>query len=468
MKYTVVLSIAGSDSSGGAGIQADIKTISALGCYAATAITAVTVQNTLGVEAVEAVSPEVVADQISAVMDDLRPSVVKVGMVGDVPTIRAIASTLRRYPLSHVIIDPVMVSTSGAALMDAEAVEVFSNELLSLATLVTPNIPETIALGWTERNGHLHGSLPCPVLVKGGHEDGVLKSDRLYSADGVLLKCYEAPTILTRNTHGTGCTLSSAIASLLALGYDLEGAVGRAKEWLGGALSSGAKVRIGHGYGPINHLYNPQPMKLSRLQFITHQTSHYGYVEGAKAALAGGCRWVQLRMKSASDSEVAAAAEVLLPCCRAVGAVMLIDDRVEVARAVGVDGVHLGRNDMPIAEARAILGTGAIIGGTANTFADVEAIAAAGADYIGCGPYRFTTTKDALSPVLGTEGYRAIIERMRSAGISLPIVAIGGIKATDVPSLVSVGVDGIAVSGAILAAPDPISETRKIINELRI
>lgn len=264
-KYIATLTIAGSDCSGGAGIQADIKTMSALGCYAASAITAITVQNTLGVTAVHAVPPEIVAGQIKAVMDDIEPKAIKIGMVNDAETIFAIAETLKAYSLPHLVVDPVMVATSGSRLMQDDALDVFCRELLPLATLLTPNVPEAEVLsgikitdkGSMDKAARRVLQLGCNnILIKGGHLAGQ-KVDRLYGD----VDCeYVAENVVTRNTHGTGCSLSSAITSFLAQGFSTDEAIGKAKEWLTEALKAGADVEIGHGHGPVNHFFNPKSL----------------------------------------------------------------------------------------------------------------------------------------------------------------------------------------------------------------
>ncbi|MCQ2246402.1 MAG: thiamine phosphate synthase [Bacteroidaceae bacterium] len=202
---------------------------------------------------------------------------------------------------------------------------------------------------------------------------------------------------------------------------------------------------------------------MAAFQFITHYTDKIDYLESARLVLEGGCKWVQLRMKNAPTQEIITVARQLRELCDKHNAIMLLDDHVELVKLVDADGVHLGKNDMPINQAREVLGPNYIIGGTANTFEDVVMHWKNGADYIGCGPFRFTTTKEKLSPVLGLEGYASIVSQMKQAEIHLPIVAIGGITADDIPSIIETGVTGIALSGTVLRADDPIEETRKII-----
>ena len=202
------------------------------------------------------------------------------------------------------------------------------------------------------------------------------------------------------------------------------------------------------------------------LQYISHFTPQIGYAEGIRMALEGGCRWIQLRMKDAPAEEIIACAEEVLPLCRRHGAKFLLDDHVELVRQLGADGVHLGKNDMPVDEARKILGPDIIIGGTANTIEDIIRLHKHGADYIGCGPVRFTTTKKNLSPILGLDGYKSIVLKMKELGIDLPIVAIGGITVEDIPAVMGTGVSGIALSGAILGAPDPVEMTARIIETI--
>jgi len=200
-----------------------------------------------------------------------------------------------------------------------------------------------------------------------------------------------------------------------------------------------------------------------KLQFITHFNDRFGYLDSARMALDGGCRWVQLRMKDASQEEIESMAHPVQELCRRYNAVFIIDDNVALVKKIGADGVHLGRNDMPVDEARRILGPDYIIGGTANTFEDVCRLHQAGADYIGCGPFRYTETKKNLSPILGLQGYRDIVGQMRQQHIDLPIVAIGGITLPDIPEILTTGVTGIALSGVILNASNPVDMMKQVV-----
>ena len=254
------LSIAGSDSSGGAGIQADIKTMTMNGVYAMTAITALTAQNTTGVRAIQEVSPAFLKAQIDAVFEDIFPDAVKIGMVASSALIKVIAERLRFYEPGNIVVDPVMVATSGSSLMKTDAVKTLCQELLPLAMVVTPNIPEAQILAEqeiTDENDMLAAAKAigdrygCAVLLKGGHS--VSDANDLLYVDDEFLWFY-GKRIHNPNTHGTGCTLSSAIAANLAKGYGLEAAVERAKAYISGALA--AMLDLGHGSGPMNHAFD--------------------------------------------------------------------------------------------------------------------------------------------------------------------------------------------------------------------
>jgi len=255
-----VLSIAGSDSGGGAGIQADLKTFSALGCHGMTAITAVTAQNTCEVIAIHDVPPAIVALQIRAVMEDIGVDAVKIGMLSNPQTVAAVAETLKAYAAPNIVLDPVMVSKSGDPLLHEDAIEALRTLLAPLATVMTPNLPEARVLaGRTNHTGLDHKGLLVSlhalgsryVLLKGGHAQGQQVVDLLY--DGRNVREYASARIDTKNTHGTGCTLSSAIAGYIALGHTVEEAVHRAKIYVTGAIEHGATLGLGKGCGPLCH-----------------------------------------------------------------------------------------------------------------------------------------------------------------------------------------------------------------------
>ena len=262
MKMKTALTIAGSDCSGGAGIQADLKTMTMNGVYAMSAITALTAQNTTGVRAIQESTPDFLKQQIDAVFEDIYPDAVKIGMVASSELIRVIADRLRYYDAKNVVIDPVMVATSGSALMKNDAVQTLIEELLPVSTLVTPNIPEAQVLSgvtietkedMVTAAKQIGDSHHCAVLLKGGHS--INDANDLLYANGELV-WFEGKRINNPNTHGTGCTLSSAIASNLAKGFPLAESVQRAKAYVSGALA--AMLDLGEGSGPMNHAFDLQ------------------------------------------------------------------------------------------------------------------------------------------------------------------------------------------------------------------
>lgn len=254
------LTIAGSDSSGGAGIQADIKTMTANGVYATSAITALTAQNTTGVYGILESTPEFLANQLDCIFTDIFPDAVKTGMVSSTALIAVIADKLRQYGARNIVVDPVMVATSGARLISEEAVDALKEKLLPLATLLTPNIPEAEVLsgmtisdpaGMEQAARAISEKYGCAVLCKGGHQ--ISDADDLLWREGAGV-WFRGRRIQNSNTHGTGCTLSSAIASNLAKGYDLDQSVRRAKDYISGALA--AMLDLGHGSGPMDHMFD--------------------------------------------------------------------------------------------------------------------------------------------------------------------------------------------------------------------
>lgn len=268
LRYPVVLTIAGSDSSGGAGIQADIKTFSALGVFGASAITSVTAQNTEGIRSLQTISPQILQDQIEAVFDDMTVDAVKIGMLPDRKSVEIVAKAIHKYAPSNIVFDPVMISTSGRKLMDDSAIDTLVHELLSRITLITPNTDEAAFLSGypiraaqdMEQAAQKLFTMGCrAVLIKGGHLPGAEKTDILFVPGRTPLRL-TASSIDSSNTHGTGCTLSSAIAAELALGKELSVAVQLAKEYITSSLYAGKDVTTGHGHGPLNHFFSPLPL----------------------------------------------------------------------------------------------------------------------------------------------------------------------------------------------------------------
>lgn len=263
-KYNRVLTIAGSDSGGGAGIQADIKTISAMGCYAASAITAITVQNTIGVQAVHPIPLNILEGQIDAVLSDIGADAIKIGMLQSAEVVNLVANIIKKYQIKNVILDPVMVSTSGHRLIEENAIDVIKECLLPLTRVLTPNIPEAeILVGrkiigecdFFEVAKELSTYYGVSVLLKAGHLSGNTLTDYFYNVESDSLTLLPSMRVDTKNTHGTGCTLSSAFAAALAKGNDLTYAAKLAKKYIEQAIIAGAEYEIGHGHGPVNHFF---------------------------------------------------------------------------------------------------------------------------------------------------------------------------------------------------------------------
>jgi hydroxymethylpyrimidine/phosphomethylpyrimidine kinase len=262
--YKRVLSVAGSDSGGGAGIQADVKTISACGCYAATAITAVTVQNTLGVRSVYGMSGEAIEGQMEAVLSDIGVDSMKTGMLFSADIVRVVAKMIRKYDVKNFVLDPVMVSTSGHKLIDDEAIDVLRKELLPLAKIITPNIPEAEMLfgckiskqeDLPEVAVRMAKEYGTSIYLKAGHLTETTLTDVFFNAETSEIETLSSKRIETANTHGTGCTLSSALASGLALGHDLSETAKFAHDYLSAAIEKGAVYKIGGGFGPVHHFW---------------------------------------------------------------------------------------------------------------------------------------------------------------------------------------------------------------------
>ena len=263
-QYKRVLTIAGSDPSGGAGIQADVKTISACGCFATTAITAIVDENTLGVYGVHPIPNNFVKGQIKSVLDDIGSDAIKIGMLHDSALIMTVKNTIQDYHVQNIVVDPVMVATSGDKLLQDEAISILQHELIPLARIITPNIPEAEILSGKKITGRkdlvavskeLSHNGTVSVLLKAGHLTADILTDVFYNAEEDEIVEFSSKRVHTHNTHGTGCTFSSAIASFLALQFPLNEAVRKAKDYINQAIIKGANFKIGKGHGPVHHFH---------------------------------------------------------------------------------------------------------------------------------------------------------------------------------------------------------------------
>ena len=490
------LTIAGSDSSGGAGVQADIKTMSANGVFAMSVITAITAQSTQGVFDIEDISPSMIKKQINVIFDDIEVNVVKIGMVSKIESIKAIAEALKEVRnLPSIVLDPVMVSKNGFSLLSKNAKETLVKELFPLSTLVTPNILEAEEiinkriLTVEDMKGAAKEILnlgPKAVLIKGGHLKGDA-IDVLY--DGVEYSIFRENRLSNNNTHGTGCTLSSAIASNIAKGYLLKESVKCAKQYVTEAIKYG--FNLGKGVGPTHHFYkfynnygefiekqekskekfkilmekyknkDEFNLKEKKIYLITDYKLDFNIlVEKVKIALENGVKIVQYRAKEKTTRVMCEEAKILKKLCDEYNAIFIINDRVDIALLVNAHGVHLGREDMKISEARKILGKEKIIGGTAHN--EEEAIEAIndGADYLGVGAlYKSKSKKDTVDLSIKT------LKKIRKI-TNKPIYGIGGITALRITEDIKRNIDGVAVISGILDCESIEKEISEIIKKL--
>ncbi|EXB87371.1 Thiamine biosynthesis bifunctional protein ThiED [Morus notabilis] len=481
LKVPHVLTVAGSDSGAGAGIQADLKACAARGVYCSTVITAVTAQNTVGVQGGNIVPEDFVAKQLRSVLSDMQVDVVKTGMLPSTGIVKVLRQSLAEFPVRGLVVDPVMVSTSGDVLAGPSILTVFREELLPMADIVTPNLKEASALLGLklETVSHmrsaaklLHDMGPRNVLVKGGDlPDSSDAIDIFFDGDNIFE--LRSSRIKTRNSHGTGCTLASCIAAELAKGSSMLQAVKAAKCFVESALGYSRDIVIGNGpQGPFDHL-----LRLKRN--IHHSSGKHGFdpsdlflyavtdsrmnkrwgrsiSEAVKAAIEGGATIIQLREKDIETRDFLEAAKSCLEICRSRGVPLLINDRVDVALACDADGVHVGQSDMPARAARSLLGPEKIIGVSCKTPEQAEQAWINGANYIGCGGVYPTNTK-ATNLTIGLDGLKAVCLASK-----LPVVAIGGISASNAGSVMGINVPnlkGVAVVSTLFDRECVLTET---------
>ncbi|XP_062030278.1 thiamine biosynthetic bifunctional enzyme TH1, chloroplastic isoform X2 [Rosa rugosa] len=480
-KVPHVLTVAGSDSGAGAGIQADLKACAARGVYCSTVITALTAQNT----GVDIVAEDFVAEQLKSVLSDMHVDVVKTGMLPSLGIVKILHQCLKEYPVRALVVDPVMVSTSGDVLAGPSIITGFREELFPIADIVTPNLKEASALldglkiktvsDMRSAAKLLHDMGPRNVLVKGGDlPDSLDAVDIFFNGEDI----YElrSSRIDTRNTHGTGCTLASCIAAELAKGSSMLESVKVAKCYVETALDYSKEIFIGNGpQGPFDHLmrlknnihksagqvrFNPSNLFLYAVtdSGMNRKWGH-SISDAVKAAVEGGATIVQLREKDIETRDFLEAAKSCLQICRSHGVPLLINDRIDVALACDADGVHIGQSDMPTHVARALLGPEKIIGVSCKTPEHAEQAWIAGADYIGCGGVHPTNTK-ANNLTIGLEGLKTVCLASK-----LPVVAIGGINTSNAQLVMQIGVPnlkGVAVVSALFDRECVLTETKKL------
>ncbi|PRQ19791.1 putative transferase [Rosa chinensis] len=484
-KVPHVLTVAGSDSGAGAGIQADLKACAARGVYCSTVITALTAQNTVGVQGVDIVAEDFVAEQLKSVLSDMHVDVVKTGMLPSLGIVKILHQCLKEYPVRALVVDPVMVSTSGDVLAGPSIITGFREELFPIADIVTPNLKEASALldglkiktvsDMRSAAKLLHDMGPRNVLVKGGDlPDSLDAVDIFFNGEDI----YElrSSRIDTCNTHGTGCTLASCIAAELAKGSSMLESVKVAKCYVETALDYSKEIFIGKGpQGPFDHLmrlknnihksagqvrFNPSDLFLYAVtDSAMNRKWGHAISDAVKAAVEGGATIVQLREKDIETRDFLEAAKSCLQICRSHGVPLLINDRIDVALACDADGVHIGQSDMPTHVARALLGPEKIIGVSCKTPEHAEQAWIAGADYIGCGGVYPTNTK-ANNLTIGLEGLKTVCLASK-----LPVVAIGGINTSNAQSVMQIGVPnlkGVAVVSALFDRECVLTETKKL------
>ncbi|KAL3814500.1 hypothetical protein ACJIZ3_015768 [Penstemon smallii] len=479
-----VLTVAGSDSGGGAGIQADLKACAERGVYCSTVITAVTAQNTVGVQGVNIVVEDFVREQLKSVLSDMHPDVVKTGMLPSPGIVKVLCQSLKEFQVKALVVDPVMVSTSGDVLAGPMMLASFREELLPMADIVTPNLREASALlggvaletvaDMRSAAKSIHDIGPRNVLVKGG--DLPASSDAVdVLFDGKDFYEFRSSRIKTFNSHGTGCTLASSIAAELAKGSSVFSAVKIAKRYVETALDYSRDILIGGGQqGPFDHFMKLKgnSMKSTRRPFEPSDLLLYAVTDSrmnkkwgrsirdaVKAAVEGGATIVQLREKDADTGDFLGAAKACLEVCRHHGVPFLINDRIDIALACDADGVHVGQSDMPVRVARTILGPDKIIGISCKTPEQAEKAWIDGADYIGCGGVYPTNTKENNITV-GLDGLKKVCLVSK-----LPVVAIGGIGISNVKPVMELGapnLEGVAVVSALFDRESILVETEKL------
>lgn len=462
LKTPFAMSIAGFDPSSGAGISADLKTFEATGSYGLGVCSAITFQHEDKYSGTHWIPLKEIQRQCELQFEKHRPEYLKIGLIENLETLDQLTIWLKNtYPALKIIWDPILKASAGHLF---HSIEQFAlAPLLKRLYLITPNTEELHQLFGTSslpelqticRNHELN------MVWKGGHSSGPEVSDHLITPEHTV--SFTVPRD-KYDKHGTGCIFSAALISFLVQGLTLTEACNKAQVYINQVIRSNDSKLGFHTLPHASFRSKPFPSEL-KLQYITAPKKDVSLCEQIEAVCRGGVRWIQLRIKNAPFAEILEEGRLAKEICHRYNALFIINDYVEIARQLDADGVHLGLEDMDPREARKILGSDKIIGATCNTWEDIQLRHLQQVDYIGLGPFTYTTTKEKLSPVLGWEGYRKLLESMRKNNLSLPVFAIGGITENDIPPLMQTGIQGVALSGLIKNSEDLYSKTQEIIN----
>lgn len=449
-----ILSIAGFDPSSGAGVSADVRTANDIGVYALGVNTANTVQNQYEFYNVQWIDIDLIKRQIDAIASQNDVYFIKIGIVESFEVLYEICCYInQKIPYAKICWDTILSSSSGFVFHD-NTKRALLEAILNKVYLITPNYDEAISLFnkdiSKEHLSYLSKKYEVNILLKGGHcsEYDTVSTDILFSGNDI-----ESFTVLRSDEkkHGTGCMLSTAIVSYMAKGLSISEAIRF------GQIYVARKINENKGLLFFNSEYHtniPMITKDIKLMFLTHYSDSISIAQQVELACKADIKLVQLRMKDTDDKEFFRQARIALQICRRYNTLLIINDNVDICMQVGADGVHLGKEDTTIERAREILGENKIIGATCNTFDDVAEAYRNGADYVGVGPFRHTTTKKKLSPILGIDGLANVVKQMKIKNIDLPSYAIGGIEVNHVSQIIACGIHGVAMSGAIINSSD--------------
>ncbi len=465
LQKPTVLSIAGFDPTSGAGVSADIKTSEFCGVYAMGVVSAITFQNANHYEGTEWVCKETIIRQIETILKAHTIELAKIGLIENAEVLLYVLKTLHKHNHNIKIIwDPIMKATMARNRFHGEELRNQLESIMDMTDLITPNTEEMIALFGNMTSAELcklATERECAILCKGGDSNGEDSSDTLFMTDGTISQNHVFR--LPFEKHGTGCFLSSAIMAYWALGHTLPESCAKAQCKTTAFISSN-NTKLGFNTPEHNTV---RQINECGIMYISDYSICHTIAEQVEAVCKGGIRWIQLRMKDSTDEDMLSTGKLVKEVCDRYGATLIINDRVTIAKTLNADGVHLGKDDMNPLEARKVLGDNKIIGATCNSFDDIQERSHQNVDYIGLGPFRYTTTKKNLSPVIGMEGYKKLISMCEKSGINIPMFAIGGITVDDFAGIMSTGMTGIALSGDILRADDITAKAKLCIDMIK-